>query len=302
MPNVALIPRSATRIPLLTAVVDGFPSTTHTLETGIGGEPLEDGRQVTDHAIAREEQLELTGFVSDFRGGQAPADAWEEIRRLHRELVPMEVFTEWGTYGEMLLRRCKAVQAGRGMRFTLNLHQVIRVGVTDLDLPSDALSNPRAVNEISRARQVADSTQRDAVAAGQSLDQASEAVQEHAAAAEQAQEAVQNTRESGDRLRGLRNTLSEVQDLREYPVAQTQFDVTRLRTSAERAVNATTGLQQAVSDGNILGAVDATRESVSRTQRLLLNSEKLSASIDRTAMQASGIGRSGQLQRGRVSL
>ena len=84
MPNVALIPRAATRIGVLTAVVDGFPNTVHKLETLTGGEPIEDGRQVTDHAVAKEERLTLTGLVSDFNGGNKPAEAWEAIRKLQR--------------------------------------------------------------------------------------------------------------------------------------------------------------------------------------------------------------------------
>ena len=37
MPMVALIPGAATRIPMLTAFVDGFPEGTHKLETITGG-------------------------------------------------------------------------------------------------------------------------------------------------------------------------------------------------------------------------------------------------------------------------
>ena len=63
MPNVALTPDAATRIEVLANRVDGFPDTTHKLETTTGGEPLEDGRHVTDHAVARADRLVLTGWV-----------------------------------------------------------------------------------------------------------------------------------------------------------------------------------------------------------------------------------------------
>ena len=68
MPNVALIPNAATKIDALTVFVDGFPDAVHKLSTGTGSEPLEDGREATDHAVARQDQLVLTGWVSDFNG------------------------------------------------------------------------------------------------------------------------------------------------------------------------------------------------------------------------------------------
>ena len=142
MPNVALIPNAATTIAALTAVVDGFPDGTHRLETTTGGEPLEDGRQVTDHAVARQARLTLTGWVSDFNGGNRPHDAWETIRRLHKSVTTVDVITEWGVYREMLIRRAEAPQVNRGMRFTLELEEVLRVGVVDNELPPEQLSGP----------------------------------------------------------------------------------------------------------------------------------------------------------------
>ena len=142
MPNVALIPRAATRIDALIGVVDGYPETVHEIATRTGGAPLEDGRDITDHAVATEDKLTLTGFVSDWRGGHRPAEAWEAIRSLHSTLSPVRVVTEWGVYPEMLIRRCQANQAGRGLEFELKLEQVIRVGSAGGVLPSDQLAGP----------------------------------------------------------------------------------------------------------------------------------------------------------------
>ena len=302
MPNVALVPRAATSIPVLVGIVDGFPTTTHRLETTVGGEPLEDGRQVTDHAVAREERLTLTGLVSDFRGSQKPADAWKAVRELHQTLTPLRVVTEWGVYKEMLIFRCEAVTKGRGLQFTLELHEVIRVGVTDLDLPSGALENPVAEAELAQSATLAETTQRDAAAATQAIDQAGGKLEGNAKAIASAQTAAEESRSAGDRVRGLRTTFRQVQDLREYPVAQARFDVERFRTSADRARQASQALQEAVRDGNITGAFDATDQAVQRTQRVFSNSTKLRASVDRTATQAAGVGRSGQVTRGRVAL
>ena len=196
MPNVALIPRAGTSIAELTAVVDGFPETAHKLETTTGGEPLEDGRNVTDHAIAREEQLTLTGWVSDFNGGERPAEAWENIRRLHREVTTLEVVTEWGTYPEMIISRCNADPHGRGMRFRLELHQIIRVGVIDLDLPPEAIMNPAADMEADMLNSQATGDVAQSEKAAGSVDQAADSFD---TPPPEAMDAVMASRETADK-------------------------------------------------------------------------------------------------------
>ncbi len=129
MPNIAIIPHETVRIGALSAVIDGFPSVTHKLSTGLGDAPLEDGAVLTDHAVALPERLELTGFVSDLTiRASAASNAWDELRRLHRETEPLEVITPWGVYPEMLIHEVVANQAGRGMRFSMKLEAVLRVG------------------------------------------------------------------------------------------------------------------------------------------------------------------------------
>ena len=141
-------------ISLLADVVDGYPGATHKLETTTGGEPLEDGRQVTDHAIARQARLVLEGWVTDFNGGDRPLEAWSTIRRLQKTTTPFLVMTEWGVYPEMLIRRAEAPQTHRGLSFTLELEEVIRVGITLSDLPAPSLSGPAQgrSDEIDRGR------------------------------------------------------------------------------------------------------------------------------------------------------
>ena len=143
MVNVALIPNSATEIAVLDAFVDGYPEATHKLEIVTGGEPLEDGRSVTDHAVARQERLELMGWVSDINmGADRPAAAWARLRELHSAETIFSVVTEWGTYPEMIIIRAEAEQRTRGMQFKLELEQIIRVGIRDNDLPESQLSGP----------------------------------------------------------------------------------------------------------------------------------------------------------------
>ena len=142
MPFVALIPGSATSIPMLGAYVDGYPQATHKLETTTGGAPVEDGRKVTDHAVARAAKLTLTGYMSGLTGGNRPHDAWDEIRRLHKAAKTVAVITEWGLYPEMLIASAEAPQTARGMRFTLELEEILRVGVEASELPPDAVAGP----------------------------------------------------------------------------------------------------------------------------------------------------------------
>lgn len=131
MPNAALIPRRATKIEPLVAVVDGYPETRHTLRVETGEAPLEDGTVVQDHAVARSERLTLTGWVSDLSsadGTRRARDAWTAIRRLHREVETLEVITAFGSYPEMLITEASSEEVGGGMQFTLKLSEVIRVG------------------------------------------------------------------------------------------------------------------------------------------------------------------------------
>ena len=154
MPNVAIIPGAAARIEPLVAVVDGFPEEGHRLRTDTGGEALEDGRDVTDHAVAVQDELTLYGWVSDLNGGHRAGEAWQEIRRLAKELEPVVVVTEWGTYSEMLIVEADAPKRSRGLRFTMKLREIIRVGVVDNELSSDRVGGPVAnrTAEVNRGR------------------------------------------------------------------------------------------------------------------------------------------------------
>ena len=77
--------------------VDGYLSHEHELTTRTGGEPLEDGREVTDHVVAAPQKVILTGQASDMRGGSRAKDAWQAIEELHKAAEPVRVITEWGS-------------------------------------------------------------------------------------------------------------------------------------------------------------------------------------------------------------
>lgn len=120
----------------------------------------------TDHSVLSNEEVTLTGWVSNWRGGtRTPAQAWAAIREMAREREPIRLITEWGVYPEMLIFEAEAPKTNRGMRFSLKFVWINRIGVPDEALP-------------------AESTRSDAVSAG-----AAEAVGEAQDVAEQVPEA-----------------------------------------------------------------------------------------------------------------
>ena len=143
MPNSPLIIRAQSIVAGLSLVVDGFPSHQHKMNTRTGGEPLEDGREVTDHAVASPEAVVLQGIVSDMTGNDGPRRAFQAIQELWKNVEPVRVITEWATYPEMLITRCEPVSAGRGMTFEMELREVLRVSATSFIGP---LAPPTALS------------------------------------------------------------------------------------------------------------------------------------------------------------
>lgn len=140
MPNTPLIIRAQSAIQGLVLLVDGYPDHQHRLATRIGGEPLEDGRDVTDHVVAAPESVTLTGIVSDFGGSQRPVAAWQEIERLHKASESLVLVTEWGIYNEMVIQRCDARPVGRSLEFTMELREILRVSTsTQPSVPPTAM-------------------------------------------------------------------------------------------------------------------------------------------------------------------
>ena len=113
----------------LVALVDGWPDDTHRTKTRLGGEPIEDGRDVSDHAVALEEEVILEGWVSDFQGRHRPEDAWQAVRDLVKQTSIVEVISELGHYEEMIIRMAEAERIGRGARFRMELQEILRVEV-----------------------------------------------------------------------------------------------------------------------------------------------------------------------------
>ena len=130
MPNIAILPGERINIPVLGAVVDGYPDAMHKVGAETVEEPLESGVDITDHAVTRPAELQLHGMVSNMRlaNGAGPALAWEAIRRLNDRVQPVSVVTPWRVYTNMLITDAEATPFGRGMRFTMELRELRFVG------------------------------------------------------------------------------------------------------------------------------------------------------------------------------
>ena len=155
MANRPIIIRALTAVEGLVLYVDGFPNQQPKLTTRTGEEPLEDGRQVTDHAVAQAPVVVLTGSVSDIPGARRPTRAFERIFAMWQGVEPVRVVTEWHTYDEMLITRFEPRPTGRGMRFEMEVREVLRVRTTvEPDTPSSALSGPAVgrTGEVTRGR------------------------------------------------------------------------------------------------------------------------------------------------------
>lgn len=130
MPNVAIIPSDhPASIVTLEATFDGFSDAKHRLDSPAGAEPLEPGTEITDHAVARQAHVSLTGHVTDFEPGRQSA-SWARPRSLHKANAPVAVWTPWGAYPEMHMANAEAEYLGRGMVVHLEFTEVIRSGTS----------------------------------------------------------------------------------------------------------------------------------------------------------------------------
>ena len=127
MPNRVVIISAAPLIAGLVLEVDGWPQRRHQIGVNVGTEPIEDGSEITDHAVRQPDVLRLTGIVGTLSGAQRPRTAWETIRRLADSNTVVEVVTEWASYPEALILSAIADTTGRDLTFQLTLREIIRV-------------------------------------------------------------------------------------------------------------------------------------------------------------------------------
>ena len=145
MPNAALVAGRQTVIEGLSGGYDAFSATSHKLSTRTGTAPLENGTQITDHAVAAPIELTLEGIVSDLtvNGAGRAREAWSVILKAWKEVNTFRVVTPWVVYPEMIIKEINAPEAGFGFEFTLKLEEIQIVGREE-QVPSFQALEPAA--------------------------------------------------------------------------------------------------------------------------------------------------------------
>lgn len=131
-------------------LIDGYQQESHTLDSTISRLPTEDGSSITDHIVYNPEKLTLTGKVSLKREGSEKRlsrsqervrqnEFWSKIRELMENKTVLSVYTTWGVYETMAIKSAQAEPSGMGMKFTLTLSQILRVGISSEITPENSL-------------------------------------------------------------------------------------------------------------------------------------------------------------------
>ena len=150
--NFALYPVARTNLPALLHLVDGYSVEEHKLTLGTTENPVESGSTLTDNAVKRRERLKLTGWVSDILAAPGnrvthdrSATTWGVIVRLFEDRTPMDALTMIRTYRNMMIVQCVNTvdkTTGRGLRFTIDLAEMLFAETNIARFPPDIISGP----------------------------------------------------------------------------------------------------------------------------------------------------------------
>ena len=94
---------------------DGFINVDHTIELQTTSNPVETGASVVDHAYVKPAELVMKVMMSDVHQSLVPGqftgasfrsvNAWQVLRKLHSDRIPMSVLTRLGLYTNMLITK-----------------------------------------------------------------------------------------------------------------------------------------------------------------------------------------------------
>ena len=123
--RLALFPERTTGIPALNLLVDGFPDSFYKVSARVSKIPLEHGATISDHAVPYPLELKVMGWVS-----QQDSAAFYAIKSIVERAAPFAVSTRWAYHEEMVATKFEPLERGlRGMRFTLDMQEIQRVGL-----------------------------------------------------------------------------------------------------------------------------------------------------------------------------
>ena len=94
---------------------DGFMQVEHNIELQTTSNPVETGASVVDHAYVKPAELVMKVMMSDVHQSLVPGqftgasfrsvNAWQVLRKLQSDRIPMSVFTRLGLYTNMLITK-----------------------------------------------------------------------------------------------------------------------------------------------------------------------------------------------------
>lgn len=94
---------------------DGFINVDHTIELQTTSNPVETGASVVDHAYVKPAELVMKVMMSDVHQSLVPGqftgasfrsvNAWQVLRKLQSDRIPMSVLTRLGLYTNMLITK-----------------------------------------------------------------------------------------------------------------------------------------------------------------------------------------------------
>lgn len=138
--------------------IDLYPSEDHTSTVTKTTLPLEDGSNITDHAVIDPDKITLAGVVSNVSnlisdipfvfGGVSivnntkARDGWSSLVALKEARQPLTVVTSLTVYSSMLITSLKAsvnLKTGTNLYFTCDLEEVRFVGTATTQLPPSKL-------------------------------------------------------------------------------------------------------------------------------------------------------------------
>ena len=105
---------------------DGFMRVEHNIELQTTSNPVETGASVVDHAYVKPAELVMKVMMSDvhqslvqgqFAGASfRSVNAWQVLRKLQSDRIPMSVFTKLGLYTNMLITKLSTTDTAETFR------------------------------------------------------------------------------------------------------------------------------------------------------------------------------------------
>ena len=105
---------------------DGFMQVEHNIELQTTSNPVETGASVVDHAYVKPAELVMKVMMSDVHQSLVPGqftgasfrsvNAWQVLRKLQSDRIPMSVFTRLGLYTNMLITKLTTTDTAETFR------------------------------------------------------------------------------------------------------------------------------------------------------------------------------------------